>query len=109
MLEARDRRLVLIFVSSKKVERLQRQVEEQIGQFKAVVDYLSKKTDVAAIPLSNRVCITEVLLQGGWKPSGDLFVRGDRKLNLIEAGKLEFKDQYDRMCAEHIHKILKEG
>jgi hypothetical protein len=96
-------------MSAKKTERLQCQVEERIGQYKAVVEYLSKKTDVAAIPLTNRVCITEVLLQGGWKPVGELFLKGDKTLDLIEAGKIEFKEQYDQMCAEHIHKILKEG
>jgi hypothetical protein len=96
-------------MASRKTERLQKQVEERIGQYKAVVEYLSKKTDVAAIPLTNRVCITNVLLQGGWKPDGELFLKGDKSLNLIEAGKIEFKEQYDHMCAEHIAKILKEG
>jgi hypothetical protein len=94
-------------MSAKKTERLQKQVEDRIGQYKLVVEYLSKKTSVDSIPLANRACIVDVLRQGGWKPVGELFTKGGKTLDLIEAGKLEFKEQYDRMCAEHLLATVK--
>lgn len=92
---------------SKKQERLLKEAEEKILQYRAVVDYLSKKKDVSEIPVANQVCIVDVLRQGGWKPDGDMFVKGDQRLNLIEAGKIEFKAEYDRMRQDHLVRTVK--
>jgi hypothetical protein len=92
---------------SRKQERIQKAAEDKILQFKAVVEYLSKKKDVSEIPLSNQACIVDVLRQGGWKPDGVMFVKGDQRLDLIEAGKAEFKDQYSRLRAEHLRTTVK--
>jgi hypothetical protein len=94
-------------MSAKKEARL-RQVEEQILQYKAVVDYLAtKKTDVASIPRSNQVCIESMLHKGGWKLLGGSWCKDGQTLNLIEAGKKEFQAQYDRLRAEHLRKTVK--
>jgi hypothetical protein len=93
-------------MSAKKEARL-RQVEEKILQYKAVVEYLSKKSDVASIPHSNQVCIENVLLKGGWKLLGGSWCKDGQKLDLIQAGIKEFGDQYDRLRREHLRKTVK--
>lgn len=93
-------------MSLKKELRL-RAVEERILQYKAVVDYLATKTDVAAIPRSNQACIESMLQKGGWKLLGGSWAKDGQTLNLIEAGKKEFQAQYDRLRAEHLRKTVK--
>ena len=98
-------------MSAKKEARL-RQVEEKILQYKAVVDYLRPKTDVATIPRSNQVCIETMLLKGGWKLLGGSWAKDGQTLDLIQAGIKEFGAQYDRLRAEHLRKTVanfKEG
>jgi hypothetical protein len=98
-------------MSAKKDARL-RAVEQQILQYKAVVDYLSGKTDVASIPRSNQVCIEKVLLKGGWKLLGGSWAKDGQSLDLVKAGIKEFGEQYDRLKREHLRKTVtnfKEG
>jgi hypothetical protein len=87
---------------SAKREAKQREAEQRILQYKAVIEYLRTKTDVAAIPRSNQVCIENVLLKGGWKLLGGSWAKGGQSLDLIRAGIKEFGDQYDRLKREHL-------
>jgi hypothetical protein len=92
---------------SAKTEARLRAVEEKILQYKAVVDYLATKTDVASIPRSNQVCIETVLLKGGWKLLGGSWAKDGQTLNIIQAGIKEFGEQYDRLKREHLRKTVK--
>jgi hypothetical protein len=99
-------------MSSRKREAQQRAVEQQILQYKAVVEYLSKKSDPATLPPNNIRGISRVLLEGGWTPSDGAWCRGEHKLNIIEAGKIEFQEQYDRLRVAHLKRTIpgfKEG
>jgi hypothetical protein len=93
-------------MSAKKEARL-RAVEQQILQYKAVVDYLATKTVVASIPRSNQVCIENVLLKARWKLLGGLWSKDGQSLDLIKAGIKEFGEQYDRLKREHLRKTVK--
>lgn len=92
---------------SAKKEAKQRQAEQKILQYQAVVEYLRSRSDVAAIPHSNRVCIENVLLKGGWKLLGGSWCKDGQKLDLIQAGIKEFGDQYDRLKREHLKTTVK--
>lgn len=92
---------------SRKSEARQRAVEEKILQYKAVVEYLSGKSDVATIPRPNQACIEQVLLKGGWKLLGGSWAKDGQVLDLIKAGIKEFQTQYDRLRAEHLRKTVK--
>lgn len=92
---------------SAKREAKQRQAEERILQYKAVVEYLRTKTDVAAIPRSNQVCVEQMLVKNGWNIQDGSWVKNDQALNLIEAGIKEFGEQYDRLKREHLKTTVK--
>jgi hypothetical protein len=92
---------------SAKKEARQRAVEQQILQYRSVVEYLSTKTAVASIPRSNQVCVEAMLLKGGWKLAGGSWTKDGQALDLIEAGKKEFGAQYDRLRREHLKTQVK--
>lgn len=92
---------------SRKSEARQRAVEEQILQYKAVVEYLSVKSDVAAIPHRNQVCIEQVLMKGNWTRLNGSWCKDGLALDLIQAGIKEFQVQYDRLRADHLLKTVK--
>lgn len=92
---------------SAKKEARQRAVEQKILQYKAVVEYLSGKSDVASIPRSNQVCIENVLLKAGWKLLGGSWAKDGQALDLIKAGIKEFGEQYDRLRREHLKTTVK--
>jgi hypothetical protein len=90
---------------AKKVEARQRAVEQKILQYKAVVEYLSGKTDAASIPrYPTSTCIETTLLKGGWKLLDGSWCKDGQTLNLIEAGIKEFGEQYDRLKREHLRR-----
>lgn len=99
-------------MSARKREAQQRAAENQILQYRAVVEYLSKKTDPSTLPPNNIHAISRVLIQGGWTPVGGEWTRGEHRLNIIEAGKIEFQEQYDRLRIAHLKRTIpgfKEG
>ena len=97
---------------SAKCDARLRQAEQRILQYKAVVDYLATKTDPATIPDSNKICISNVLVDNGWLFDGSQWKKGEFTGNLIQAGIKEFGEQYDRLRKAHLRTTVgtfKEG
>jgi hypothetical protein len=91
---------------AKKTEARQRAVEQKILQYKAVVEYLVAKADVASIPRSNQICVESMLVKAGWTRQDDSWRKDGQKLDLVQAGIKEFGDQYDRLKREHLRRTV---
>ena len=90
-------------VASRKELKRQQEVESKILQYKAVVDYLSTKTDPAQLPPNNVLAISRILIEHGWQPlQDDTWSKEGKVTGIIEAGKQEFQTQYDRLREAHL-------
>lgn len=95
-------------MASRKEIKRQQETESKILQYKAVVDYLSNKTDPAQLPVNNTLAISRILIEHGWQPEKNgLWSKETMVMNIIQAGKQEFQAQYDRLRQAHLQQSVK--
>ena len=95
-------------MASRKDIKRQQEAESKILQYKAVVDYLSTKSDPAQIPVNNTLAISRILIEHGWQPKKNgLWSKETMVLNIVQAGKQEFQTQYDRLRQAHLVATVK--
>lgn len=72
---------------------------------RALIAYLS--SNPKRFTLENHVCLAGMLCKGGWKQEGHEWRKGQRKLSILDAAKIQAEEDIDSIRAKVLRKTVK--